>query len=475
MFFSSFLVLLSFLPNIANAEAALKLAEPVECPSGTGNCYKITNPKIEGKPKLTLVQSKPPLQTPTGKTPLAPGIAGTLIGTVTSLAMLTPLGQDIYNQGAEAITKLDYAAYDFVHDILLPKYQTTIDNLATQYVDGNRILIHGTETMFNDIVNWIDNYMYNNANASDYANPTHDWSELTWKPTSFSSTYKWYHYVGITYKAGLTYGYSYFYINEKVGTYKPFYVWLFDGNSTSISPNYPNGYLSVQFSTLAEAMNYTMSQLKHTYYDKTTAQISVPSSHGDVSPSIKTDQVSVPYTTDQTTMPAITQIDNTKYWEVPQTDGNIHYQPINDPAATPTADKVVMDETGQVLNPDGVPTGETVNPNEYEIPQTTDPTPTDPTPTDPITSDIVNPFLGTPEDLLLSLLSLLRAIIEYMARMFAFILTIPLIPPISIENPAFEWFKTVKIMGVQIYIVVSSMASIGLSFLVYKSIRRVLP
>lgn len=93
----------------------------------------------------------------------------------------------------------------------------------------------------------------------------------------------------------------------------------------------------------------------------------------------------------------------------------------------------------------------------------------------PIDGSPLNPSNWMPVALLLALFDLLKSILLYLVRMFTFILTIPLIPAIPIDNIAFAWFRNAKIIGVEIYNVVSSMASIGLSFLVYKAIRRLLP
>lgn len=80
-----------------------------------------------------------------------------------------------------------------------------------------------------------------------------------------------------------------------------------------------------------------------------------------------------------------------------------------------------------------------------------------------------------PIALIIVLFDLLSSILMYLARMFQFILTIPVIPEKTIDNSAFQWFKTAKIMGVQIYNVVSMLATVGLSFLAFKAIRKVLP
>jgi hypothetical protein len=76
---------------------------------------------------------------------------------------------------------------------------------------------------------------------------------------------------------------------------------------------------------------------------------------------------------------------------------------------------------------------------------------------------------------LIIIFDLLKAVIFYLARMFEFILTIPLIDAKPIDNVAFEWFRTAKIVGIEIYSVISLLATIGLSFAVYKVVRRLLP
>lgn len=80
-----------------------------------------------------------------------------------------------------------------------------------------------------------------------------------------------------------------------------------------------------------------------------------------------------------------------------------------------------------------------------------------------------------PIAMLLVLLDLLISVILYLGRMLEFVLTIPMIEAIPIENDAFEWFKRAKILGVQIYEVISLMATVGLSFGIYKAVKKVLP
>lgn len=86
----------------------------------------------------------------------------------------------------------------------------------------------------------------------------------------------------------------------------------------------------------------------------------------------------------------------------------------------------------------------------------------------------LNPF-NLPVEALAGLLCILKAVCLYLIRLFRFIVSIPTAAPVSINNPAFEWFRSAKIVGVQIYTVISSLASVGLSVMVYKAIRRVFP
>lgn len=158
------------------------------------------------------------------------------------------------------------------------------------------------------------------------------------------------------------------------------------------------------------------------------------------------------------------------------------------------------ESTGVWAYPDGVPyTGDVSWDVPVAVPNTGVAVPTVGSPAVPITDIVVGdiPVVGTgtvtvpppptgggggnpltdlvPVAFLMAFLDLLRAILMYLGRMFTFITTIPLIQPVSIDNVAFEWFKSAKIVGVHIYNVISSLASIGLSFMIYRSIRRLLP
>lgn len=139
-------------------------------------------------------------------------------------------------------------------------------------------------------------------------------------------------------------------------------------------------------------------------------------------------------------------IPSTEPWPDPYTDPTPINEPISEPVSDPVSDPA----------DDGTGTNEPPTP------------PTDGTPTNPFQKLI-------PTAILLAFLDLFRAIIEYLIRMFKFVLSIPLVPSKPIDNEAFVWFRSAKIVGVQIYEVVSGLATIGLSFAVYKSVRRFLP
>lgn len=78
-----------------------------------------------------------------------------------------------------------------------------------------------------------------------------------------------------------------------------------------------------------------------------------------------------------------------------------------------------------------------------------------------------------PWEIIIALLDMLRSILSFMARLFAFILTLPLIEAKPIDNHIFAWFRDAEFFGIKIYNVVSSIAMLSLSLLIYKIVRRV--
>jgi hypothetical protein len=103
------------------------------------------------------------------------------------------------------------------------------------------------------------------------------------------------------------------------------------------------------------------------------------------------------------------------------------------------------------------------------VPDDTDITPGGELPTPDDTGIFAKLF---PILLILKLFGVLGSCLMYLLRMFTFIMTIPGIDAIPINNTAFDWFRTASIVGIKIYDVVTSLASVGLSFIVFRAIRR---
>jgi hypothetical protein len=103
------------------------------------------------------------------------------------------------------------------------------------------------------------------------------------------------------------------------------------------------------------------------------------------------------------------------------------------------------------------------------IPDDTDITPGGETPIPDDTGIFAKLF---PVLLIVKLFGVLGSCLMYLIRMFQFIMTIPGIDAIPIDNDAFVWFRSAQIVGIKIYDVVSSLAGVGLSFIVFRAIRR---
>lgn len=149
---------------------------------------------------------------------------------------------------------------------------------------------------------------------------------------------------------------------------------------------------------------------------------------------------------------------------------------VDTPAVTgnPAVDRTVELDTSIPKTTTNVTTGTTVaNPDiavtEPGIPGGGTNPPTNPPIKLPGTQPIV------PIALMLGLFDLLRAILMYLVRMFTFVMTLPMVAAIPIENPYFQWFRTATILGVKPYSLVMTAATFFMSFAAYKSIRRLIP
>jgi hypothetical protein len=121
---------------------------------------------------------------------------------------------------------------------------------------------------------------------------------------------------------------------------------------------------------------------------------------------------------------------------------------------------------------DGIPDKDEPDTDGDGIIDDTDITPNGDTglPTDDVPKSLWDKLF--PVLLVIKLFGLLGSALMYLVRMFAFIMTIPGIDAIPIDNPAFVWFRSSEIIGIKIYDVVSSLAGVGLSFIVFRAIRR---
>lgn len=118
---------------------------------------------------------------------------------------------------------------------------------------------------------------------------------------------------------------------------------------------------------------------------------------------------------------------------------------------------------------------------ENNLPDPVDPVDPDPVdPTDPGTGGNGGNVIVTghwltdaiPIALLLSLLELLDSVVDYILRLVDFVVKIPLVPPKSFDNEAFDWFRSSKFLGIYVYNTVLGFATVGLSMSIYRIVRR---
>lgn len=154
------------------------------------------------------------------------------------------------------------------------------------------------------------------------------------------------------------------------------------------------------------------------------------------------------------------------------------------PLELPDGTPVTIDDDGSFRSPDGTPVTDEesitvkdpirspeddayLDPEGNKLP---DPAPPQ-TPTPSPGETDLKPNL--PWEIIIALLDMLRSILSFMARLFAFILTLPLIEAKPIDNHIFAWFRDAEFFGIKIYNVISTIATLSLSLLIYKIVRRV--
>jgi hypothetical protein len=177
--------------------------------------------------------------------------------------------------------------------------------------------------------------------------------------------------------------------------------------------------------------------------------------------------LSSPYTETETDhiYPGVVEVDGKTYWDIARPNPN--YDPaIEDPLTNPQIITDYYPTIQEGLDTAGDPI---ITAQSDFVPQgtsgggSTPPSGSTPVSFDPTSSDfILRPFFD-----------LLRAILFYLLRLADFIITLPLIPTLPIENEAFQWVRNGKFMGVYIYNAVLNMATLFMSLAVYKVIRRI--
>jgi hypothetical protein len=182
------------------------------------------------------------------------------------------------------------------------------------------------------------------------------------------------------------------------------------------------------------------------------------------------------YHVQSTDPPDISNV-NTNIWNTTTNNYNYYndYQVIIKTAGdgtenvdVPVNPPMTPEETGNITDPPPPPPPPPDTDNDG-IPDSTDITPGGEVPVPDDTGIFAKLF---PILLILKLFGVLGSCLMYLLRMFTFIMTIPGIDAIPIDNTAFDWFRNASIVGIKIYDVVTSLASVGLSFIVFRAIRR---
>jgi hypothetical protein len=234
------------------------------------------------------------------------------------------------------------------------------------------------------------------------------------------------------------------------------WVNVYGGSSTGTGVSVPMSLLSVNRKTIYGSTEpiYTDNTFSSLYYDNADKKCDYTVVTGDVT-NITTVNNNMWNTT----------INNYNYYpDYPVTIINVGdgTEDIDVPVNPP----MTPEETGNISDPPPPPPPDT---DGDGIPDSTDITPGGETPTPDDTGIFAKLF---PVLLIVKLFGVLGSCLMYLVRMFQFIMTIPGIDAIPIDNDAFVWFRSAQIVGIKIYDVVSSLAGVGLSFIVFRAIRR---
>lgn len=359
--------LIFIIPNISSVSAA------------TNEPY-LENEKFKELPKKTLVPSRTAI-VKSG----APTVGGLLAGMLQSYALSTPVGQQAYEQGIEALTVVDKAAEDFADGFLAYNYNSAVPSDFEVSARDFSGLIGFFELAYERYLNraWgvytgqvITPYLRLRAFDSNIVPENDNYLRLLEKDgdsTLYTFMYHLkrndedYNFVyGIETRVHPAVGLEYFPIKYYYGT-----------DFTYITPTYKEDLWTVpgyqgQVKTLQNAArvlrNVWLSDkaaIAGTYTDTVSAP-SVPILN---STSSTYSIPMIPNYVEDKKIPAVVQIGETDYWEIPYDNANYdstkpedennpkeinNYVPVDDPKATPEPEKIP--------NPDYDPT-KPINPS----------------------------------------------------------------------------------------------------------------
>lgn len=136
-----------------------------------------------------------------------------------------------------------------------------------------------------------------------------------------------------------------------------------------------------------------------------------------------------------------------------------------EPVPVPNEDDLIVRDPIETPEGDGyqLPDG-TVLPKPEPEPEPT------PTPNKPDLDQLGN---NVPKELILALLDLLRSCLYFMVRLVTFITGIPFITTMPIPYESLVWFFNVELLGIKVVEVMRLLAITGLSFGIYKLVKKV--
>jgi hypothetical protein len=373
------LILIYFIPKVvvfADTVTPVKIVatETVKPPSyvGQSKAYYIENPAIAGKTKTMLIQPRVIKPSPGNiAKSVPPGMGEVVAYLVASLALATPQGERVYTKGMTEIDKLDQSAGSFVDNTLIPTFGSSLDTWWESYKTGSQMFLDGS--IASSINTWINGYFQTSADGIT-TNPVNMTGNLTvgWSPSlsTVQSSYSGYvitSYIGFFDKglgnSDVNLRYRFVYLGYMRGDSPKLRDFLFfEGNNTALYTN----------SLCCSVSTSQFNSMKNTAYGGYHVNEN-PYVSDSFAKAVDSSGVMVPTHDDTGNVPAIVEIDNTKYWEVPTTDTNgetnTQLQPIENPTVGKVSEKTMIDDKGYEVSPDGtVSPAPIVDPTTVEYP-----------------------------------------------------------------------------------------------------------